>query len=314
MKYVNALLVLVFLGMHCFGQNRKYFLNAENEVCDSVNAFSYMIVFEKKASDTVFKMNQYSGKNILLTTASFKNEDLSIPHGKFEYFKAIKENQIETNSSADTVNFIPLGSYLELSGNYILGEKNGVWTEYTIDGRVKKIETYRNGILDGKYVDYNATGSIFVSGEYVNGFREGKWTVFGGRQDDMYEHGRVVKVIKNKKVIEEFEKKRKEEELLNKEINKYDMPPKEPAGFHKELSKFIWDANSNNVKLETAVVMFMVKEDGTISEPSITGISDHSLMAKIKAYFKQSSGWKAGTTGKDKKPRLAMFRYRLDYL
>ncbi|WP_316848401.1 hypothetical protein [Pedobacter psychrodurus] len=313
MKFLNALLFFTFLCGYSFGQNIKYFLDDQNEICDSTKGSSYMILFEKKESDTVFKMNQYTMHGSLLTKASFKDSSLSTPHGEFEYYNFLKSNPSSSVFNGNTIDRNSTGTYLESKGNFNLGKKNGVWTEYASDGRVEKIETYVDDVLNGKYVDYGFDGRIIVSGEYINDLREGKWIVFGGSQEDIYKNGRVVKVIKNKEMLAEIEKKRKEEALLNKEKNKYDMPPKEPAGFKNEVSKFMGIANSNDIKFETAIVSFIIKPDGTISEPSVTNITDFSLREKIKEYFIKSTGWKAATIGKEKKPVTSMFRYRLTY-
>lgn len=312
MKFLNALLFFTFLCGYAFCQDKKYFLDSQNEICDSAKGSTYMILFEKKESDTVFRMNQYTIQDLLLAKASFKDSSLSIPHGCFEYYKVLKNSssQLTENNIANPKSG---NSYLESKGNFNLGKRNGVWIEYNENGDIKKMETYVNDVLNGKYVDYDMNGGIIVSGEYVNDLREGKWTVFGGRQDDIYINGRVVKIIKNKEVIAEMEKKMKEKALLNKEKNKYDMQAREPAGFNSDVSRFMGMANSNDIKFETAVVSFIVKADGTISEPSVTGISDFTLREKIKEYFKQSKGWKPATKGKEKNPVMSMFGYRLNY-
>lgn len=313
MKLLFTLLLLSLVYVSAFGQNKKYFLDVQNEICDSSKAASYMILFEKKQSDSVFKMNQFSIEDILLTSASFKDSALSIPHGKFEYYSLIRNNVSGRDVLKNIIPVKPIGSFLESEGHYSSGKKSGIWTEYDSEGRVKTIETYVDDVLNGDYAQYDINNNVIVRGEYINNLREGRWVVFGGSQDDIYKNGKVIKVIKNKEVLAEREKKQKEVMLLNREKDKYNRPPKEPAGFNSEISKFMGIANTNDIKFETAVVTFKIDVNGTISEPYVRGVSDFSLAEKIKEYFKQSTGWKAATVGKEKTPVVSLFQYRLNY-
>lgn len=306
MKFLNALLFFTFLCGYSFGQNIKYFLDDQNDVCDSAKASAYMILYQKKESDSVFKMNEYTIDGLLLAKISFKDVNFSILHGQSEYYKAVGNNSSELTGNIDTTYHKPDESYLQTKGNYILGKKNGIWTEYTKNGNVKKIETYVDNVLNGKYIDYDNNGDIIVSGECINGLREGRWAVFGGSQDDIYEHGRVIKIIKNKAVTAEKDE-------AYKEKTKYDVPPDEPAGFNSDLSRFMGIANSNRIRLETAVVSFTINADGTISDTKVIGVSDFTLRKKIEDYFVKSKGWKPATEGKEKKPVKSMFRYQLRY-
>lgn len=309
MKFLNALLFFSFLCCYSFGQNVKYFLNDESEICDSAKASTYMIVFEKKLSDSVFRMNQFSKEGILLTIASFKDANLSISHGDFEYYKMIENPPpASINDAPQTTHW---QNYLQIKGSYFLNKKNGIWREYGTNGKVTKIVTYIDDVLNGTYTDYDTTGNVITNGEYVNNFQEGRWTMLSGIRDDIYKNGKVIKTIKNKEVIAAKERKQKEELLLEKEKHKYDIPPRMPVDFNFAISKFVNNARSSDFTPETFVVTFTVNIDGTISTPSVTGISDYIMREKIKDYFQQSKGWKPATIGKDKKPVDSWYSYRL---
>ena len=49
------------------------------------------------------------------------------------------------------------------------GQKNGVWKEFYPDGKVKKEEQYKDGILDGLYKEFNKKGNLILALKYNDG-------------------------------------------------------------------------------------------------------------------------------------------------
>lgn len=65
--------------------------------------------------------------------------------------------------------------------NYLNGELNGICSEYfeqDHNQRSLKVKaTYKNGIKHGAYVEYYGPGILMRQGNYVNGQEEGTWTI-----------------------------------------------------------------------------------------------------------------------------------------
>jgi antitoxin component YwqK of YwqJK toxin-antitoxin module len=60
-----------------------------------------------------------------------------------------------------------------------LGDKmNGPFTEYTVDGKVSKKGSYKNGVYDGNIVVNFDSGKKKEEGKFVNGMREGSWNFY----------------------------------------------------------------------------------------------------------------------------------------
>lgn len=49
---------------------------------------------------------------------------------------------------------------------------------YYQNGKLSKIEKYKDGKLDGDYVEYYESGQVRVMGSYENGKEEGVWKIF----------------------------------------------------------------------------------------------------------------------------------------
>ncbi len=153
-----------------------------------------------------------------------------------------------------------------------------------------------------------------LAGNYKNGLKDGVWLQDGGLYDVTYLEGKNIDKKLNKVVQAQQEKDRQDLRLKIKEASKYDVPAKPRGDFKAELRRYLSVANFNEIVNEEARVSFIVKEDGRLSEPTVTGLSDSTLMEKIKTFFIQAPSWYPGTTGIDKKPTVNYIQYRLRYL
>ena len=103
----------------------------------------------------------------------------------YDYLQTKPHKSYTVNAAGE-----PHGTYKEYDSdgivvkefNYVNGQKHGQCLEYsTFQGGGKrwlwKKENYKEGILSGAAIYYNADGVITVQGNYVNGKREGEWTV-----------------------------------------------------------------------------------------------------------------------------------------
>ncbi len=112
-------------------QNVKYFLDKNDQLTDSAKAASYMVVYAKTPTDTVYKMEQYSLENLLMVTGAFKDQALSIPHGQYAYYIINRETKngsfSKANNYQDTTYRKPIDHFLDARGTFINGKMNGEW-------------------------------------------------------------------------------------------------------------------------------------------------------------------------------------------
>lgn len=59
------------------------------------------------------------------------------------------------------------------SGTYKNGKKDGVWTEWFIDGQKKSVISYNDGVENGKWVKWYANGQKWIEASFDNGRADG---------------------------------------------------------------------------------------------------------------------------------------------
>ncbi len=65
-----------------------------------------------------------------------------------------------------------------MEGNYLNGEREGVWISYGDNGRVKSRNQYRAGKLEGLTTVFQDNGALKYSGENHKGHPVGEWRFF----------------------------------------------------------------------------------------------------------------------------------------
>ena len=63
-----------------------------------------------------------------------------------------------------------------IAGDYVHGERQGPWTHFFADGRVRSKMTYERGELAGPTTWYRATGGLLQCGALLDGEEHGCWT------------------------------------------------------------------------------------------------------------------------------------------
>lgn len=318
---MKIFLLIVFISIwtnFSYAQNSKFFLDKDDQITDSVKAKSYMILYERKLTDTVYYMKQFSLENLLMVEGSFKDEALSVPHGIYSYYIIHRETKngsfSKANNYQDTSYHKPLSHYLDARGLFINGKMNGEWLHFFSNGDVKRVETFKDEVLDGTYREFWGNAKMMLSGNYKNNKREGVWLQDGGLYEVTYKEGKSESKKLNKDIQSQQEKEKKELDKKLKEASKYDVQARPKGDFRSELRNFMSFNNYNSIINEEAKVRFIVKEDGKISEPTVTGLSDMTLVSKIKEFFLTANSWYPGTTGIDKKPVVNFVVYSLRYL
>lgn len=85
----------------------------------------------------------------------------------------------------------PLSDHL-----YVDGKKQGPFTEWFDNGKIKATGSYVNDQLDGSFVLYRATGKKEAEGKYANGLKTGRWISYTSNgsieMQVLYEEGKEV--------------------------------------------------------------------------------------------------------------------------
>jgi len=60
-------------------------------------------------------------------------------------------------------------------GEYVDGDRQGLWRHFFADGRLRSQGEYRNGALHGKWTWYRAAGGMLQRGGFFEGEKHGRW-------------------------------------------------------------------------------------------------------------------------------------------
>lgn len=117
------------------------------------------------------KWEEYSSNGQLIKISNFKD---NIANGEWKYWYPngqLMKIVMHTDSSA-----LLMQAY-DMDGNQKVIDGEGEFIEpYPGDSLESFFGTYRNGILNGRYVKYFENGKIEEEGQYKNGKAEGEWT------------------------------------------------------------------------------------------------------------------------------------------
>jgi hypothetical protein len=280
MKKYFALLLLLLSVAEVEAQAYKMFLNTDGKQTDSVKAISYIIY--RKFTDTSWLMQQYDMHNALMQAGTFKDKDLSVPHGQFVYynhFYTYKLN-IPKPNKLDTSNF------MRTYGQYKDGQKNGWWINYFKNGNRSVAEYYRNGVLNGPYLGYvSETGTVFITGNFENDRREGKWATLNAKGDtiqlDNYYHGRIFESTKAMKPYNE---------------------PKPTDDFIAFVDRAVRRIVNDNDEFKITVG-FDIAADGKPSNPTIVSKGYNKYVnAQLIEALKTGPDWVPANEGSNDKP------------
>ena len=62
-----------------------------------------------------------------------------------------------------------------MTGEYVEGQRHGVWRHYFVDGSVRSEGTYDRGVVDGPWTWYRSTGGLLQRGGFLGAEKHGFW-------------------------------------------------------------------------------------------------------------------------------------------
>jgi antitoxin component YwqK of YwqJK toxin-antitoxin module len=169
MKYF-MLALLLFIVMPSFAQIKRAFLTAEGKyTAKPKRAASYVLI--QKLDDSAYVVRLYDMHDTVLMQGTFKDELMTIPEGKFFFYRKDHYNmKFRTISDADKPD---TNNYISQIGYFLNGSLNGTWISYSSSGIVGSVVTFENGKRNGLY-QYYMDGNL-LEGNFVDNKKEGNW-------------------------------------------------------------------------------------------------------------------------------------------
>lgn len=197
MKRILICFLFLFGALNSYSQIKSILLdNRDRIITDSTKAVTYG-VFGKITGDSVYTFKKFDFDGVLLTSGTFKDDSLQVPHGKFVYYDWVSP---ETNYSGQSYVANGRARFVALTGKYINGLREGKWYSFYEDGKVKQMATYVKGAMNGLYQLFNDDGKVQISGLYVANKKNGTWILKGGKQEDEYVNDQLVSSLTGKKL------------------------------------------------------------------------------------------------------------------
>lgn len=81
-------------------------------------------------------------------------------------------------------------------GAFKYGIKTGEWRYWFLNGNLDKIESWKKGLLHGKFEKYDQNGNLLIEGKYKYGFKHGIWIDYTKKKRTRYDKGKKVPLKK----------------------------------------------------------------------------------------------------------------------
>lgn len=199
MKPIIVCLLFLLFGSGAYSQVKTILLDRTDHITtDSTLAAGYA-VYGRLSGDSLYTFKKFDNDGVLLTTGTFLDDSLHIPHGKFVYYDWITPQNNNVNEGYDING---KDRYIAVEGKFSKGLKTDRWIVFYPDGKLKEIATYKQGVLHGAYQLYSTNGKLQTSGLFIGGKKSGTWILRGGKQEDEYVNDKLVSSVSGKKLRE----------------------------------------------------------------------------------------------------------------
>lgn len=187
------LLALVQLSsLKTFAQAKSIYFDGNRITTNAERATSYG-VYGKLSGQNLWVLKRYDLYDNLMLSGTYKDEQLSKPHGKFTFYGSIADYNYQNFSNFKNPN---TDRYITQEGQYVDGKEEGRWTDYFPDGKVMGYRTYEKGNLEGKIEFFNYRGRRMFLGQYENGLKTGTWYDVKRKVKEVFNNGQLVSTAK----------------------------------------------------------------------------------------------------------------------
>lgn len=281
-RSVVVFLFLMITGIKVNAQLNKLYLNkAGAATTDSSKAKSY-ILYYKLDADSAWAMSHYDMQNRIISEGTFKDEKLTIAHGKFTFYEFIpidKPGRYTYKNLTVGAKIDSGGNFIQQSGVMLYGKKNGPWKIYN-HGKLQVLYTYHNSVLNGSYQKYGINGKVIIDGNFVNNVRQGNWNSLSYIGDviktEVYKDGNIVNTISYLN-DEKFAFK------ISGKASKYDIP--------EYLNSKLSDKKFRKKGEFNAIYSFKLTSEGKLISPETSKTSDLEIDEAIISKMLIAPNW-----------------------
>ena len=179
---MKPFLVFLFTLIFYFtasAQVKPIYFIGDSITTDKTKATSYG-VSGKLSTDTVYRLKMYDLYDNLMQTGSYKDENLTIPHGNFLIYGDIDEFNYEQET---TFYVKDKDRFLAEQGDYFDGKKRGRWIQFFPDGKIFRITNYIENFKHGEFKEFNRRGKLVIAGAFKLGLKDGEWSYQSGKKE-----------------------------------------------------------------------------------------------------------------------------------
>lgn len=192
MKFRLLILLGCFAYLNAFSQAKPIYFDGNRITSDKSRATSYG-VYGKLSGEDLWVLKRYDLYDNLMLSGSYKDGQLTTPHGKFIFYSSIYDYNYQNftnfkNPSTDR--------YISQQGKYVNGLEEGKWIDYFPDGRIKGYLTYAKGKLDGEVKTFSYKGKVLMMGQYKNNLKEGIWYDLKRKTKEVFENNKLISTTK----------------------------------------------------------------------------------------------------------------------
>jgi len=253
-KYLYLVTLLLLIGQSLVAQTKKVYLTKSGSyTSNSKKAVSYVLV-QNLGGDSAYMASLYDINNNLTAKGTYKDESLTIPTGKFVYYKNT-----------------PNGNYKSAVGYFLNGRRIGSWYDYSPDGQVIAEYNYENNTLNGVYKVYNPDVNTRGEGTTVNGLLQGDFKWYNGDNllisESTYKNGKVT------------------------DQTTYLKAPKARFDIYSYINNSL---AKSHIKLKPGqlTIKYVVNKDGKIEDPQIVSTLSADVNAKISSVLNNLVAYK----------------------
>ncbi|HTK19743.1 MAG TPA: energy transducer TonB [Mucilaginibacter sp.] len=255
--FTLTIALFVYVNVNAQQSYRVYLTQSGERTTHTEIASSYAII-SYLPEDSLWSVQQFDMGSNMLISGYYKDEKMTIAHGKFTYYRKDKAYNIDPVSNQNTFN------YIQLTGYFLNGARTGPWVEYS-QGIKISVTNFKNDKMDGLYQQFDkATGKVIKEGYYVNNFKEGDWCMLDVDSTaiftDIFKHGKVIKQLTHSNPI--VDKERAKEFAKN---NKAAVPN---FDFQTLVDRTFQHYN-NSLASGKFVMTFTITKEGRVTEPKI---------------------------------------------
>ncbi|WP_113638935.1 toxin-antitoxin system YwqK family antitoxin [Nubsella zeaxanthinifaciens] len=189
------IIVVILLCSPClktFAQPKSIYFDGNRITTNAERATSYG-VYGKLSGQDLWVLKRYDLYDNLMLSGSYKDEQLSKPHGKFIFYGSIADYNYQNFSNFKNPK---TDRYITQQGEYVDGMEEGQWTDYFPDGTVMGYRTYEKGKLEGKVEFFNYRGRRLLLGHYKDGLKTGTWYDLKRKVKEVFNNDQLVSTAK----------------------------------------------------------------------------------------------------------------------